>query len=338
MEKKIKINTVDKIPDLDNKKAYKALSVVPSTLMRTPSSNFAKAFEFMASVGMYKLDLEVKDDTKLEFKELQGFFKSDVGIHYTSLINDIEYIVNLKDEDDGDYDVYLTINFNENDSENADYKLDDFIFNLVSSGDDKPYDNSQKIATLTMDGGDIKNLKIVCNFVDKPDYSNIQGVATSFKQKVKAGEDLSKLDVVRIAGYNNGLPKVEKVTALTQTPLGICLDDFSKDDEFMLLIKGIISNVDTSDYEQDIIYTDGAGGFQNNGVSFQLGEIVQVDNDNGVIDFYITDNSKLFSQNAVIAKDTKVEKNRTLMVDGLVVKDGVTLTIDGDILDIRKLI
>ena len=163
-------------------------------------------------------------------------------------------------------------------------------------------------------------------------------VANIVNTPVIADEDLDKLDIVYISDTDDdtGLPKVSKTTTLTQLPFGMVTKDVDSGDTFNLLIRGVISGVDTSAYDKDtILYTNGAGGYQDKGVSTIIGIVIVSDSDNGSIYVELKDESKKYNQKVKLHKDTKVESGHTMIVDGLEADDDANLTIDGDIVDLR---
>lgn len=157
-------------------------------------------------------------------------------------------------------------------------------------------------------------------------------------QKVKADGDIDKLTLVYHKAESDGYPTVSTIDALSEIPYGLCVNSQSDGDVFYLLRKGLINGLDTSKWSAgDKLFSDGNGGIQTKGIGSSIGSVVKVDPDNGSISLYMNEMNTVFEQNAVITKSTKIESGITMMVDGLSTEDGADLTIDGDILDIRKL-
>jgi hypothetical protein len=295
MQKNISVNSTGVDTSLEGKPVYEALAVIPSTLMRTPSSAFAKAFDFLAVEGIYQIDVSVNDDNNslLEFDKLSGFFRSSVGIHFVDLINETKATFDLSSEADGSKDVYFTMNFIENDSVNGVYPLDNFIFNVVDSGSDKPFSNAMKVLTLDLSSGAIGNIKIVAPRVSKPDYNQYLKMATIIGKKGIANSNLIKGDVVKIVGYDNntGLIKVDKTTATTDEVLGVMSENVTSGNSGILYQSGMLINMDTSSLDTGNVYNDGNGGLTNtNGNTDYCGNVLVSDATNGIIFIDIVSN------------------------------------------------
>jgi len=144
--------------NLTNEKEYKSVSIAPSTLLPNPSQAFARAFSALVSEGIYEINYSISGTT-LTLTNLKGFLKSDLGIHYVTLLTDFNF--DLSSYDDGDYDFYIGYNMSdENDSivMSADrYVRDELTFEITQS--EPTISNPIKIGIISKSGDTITYAK-----------------------------------------------------------------------------------------------------------------------------------------------------------------------------------
>ena len=137
--------------------------------MRTPSSAFAKLFDFILYDGIKDLTLS-SSGTVFEISNLSAVLTSNEGKHFVKTI-DKKIQVDLSSVDNGDYVAYLSIAFNANDTETSTYVLDSLNIDFLLNTDEQP-GNSIKIATLTKNDDDITNIIDVSKKIDNPMYAD----------------------------------------------------------------------------------------------------------------------------------------------------------------------
>jgi hypothetical protein len=189
----IKINDIAPSSFIDDKKPADEIKVVPSTLMRTPSSNFAKAFDFLTYDGIYSAEVNSSSGV-VSITELEAYLRSYVGIHFIEITSPIN--INISQYEDGDYDLHIYIKFNENNSEENEYILDFLNIELVESGNSSSDENSILLSTVSISSGDVSEIKNVFVPILKPSEKNVsteQDYNTNVKYKDKSTDDKFKL-------------------------------------------------------------------------------------------------------------------------------------------------
>jgi len=137
-------------------KNYKAIKVVPSALMRTTSLDFGLESQVVKSVGVYDLDIVVDDDDSsiLNIKKLEGHFSSNKGKHYIKLLDTMS--LDMSDLDDNeDYNIAVEIEYNDPDTEKANYPFTKIKMNVEKTSDDI---NGIILASFHFEDDEISNL------------------------------------------------------------------------------------------------------------------------------------------------------------------------------------
>ncbi len=133
-----------------------ALTVVPSTLMKTPSEAFSRSNKSLYAVGITHLTVAKFNDASIRITELEGFLDSGIGSHFVQLHNN-EHITLAPSLTNGTIKLWVEIQFNQNDFVAGNFPLDDLIFTFANAS---PSSKSLELATIEVVSGAISTTTI----------------------------------------------------------------------------------------------------------------------------------------------------------------------------------
>ena len=176
---KVNINSKDTDSTKNQKRVCDTLTVVPSTLMRTPSSSFAKAFSDNYKEGLAEFSFSIDNTYKnIQIDKMSAWVRSEVGLHYVRISNDEVYLVDFNNLDDGSYKLYVNILFNRNNTDVMDYPLDELVFTIQEPSVIPP------LNSLELVGMSIANNEIISS-------ENIGIIVSQKEQLIVYTEDIS---------------------------------------------------------------------------------------------------------------------------------------------------
>jgi hypothetical protein len=155
MQYKFNINAISDSSLLNDETPVESVRVVPSTLMRSPSDNFARAFKFVAGDGFYTVDINVNSDNNsiLEITNIKAFVNSNIGRHYLEVLEPHKITLDLSDEEDGDKKVYIGVDYHPNDTEAGEFILDELVTEIISDTSTPSLSYAVEVANISISNG-----------------------------------------------------------------------------------------------------------------------------------------------------------------------------------------
>ncbi len=137
------------VPSFSNNKTYDSISVVPSTLMRTPSFGFSKLHNSILVDGVLSITHSFTAD-EVTISAIEAVVRSDVGKHFVTLQRELKIPSDTFDAGKIN-NIYFKVKYNPNDTLSGSYPLDELDI-VCQDEATAPPANSTEVLKVTVDG------------------------------------------------------------------------------------------------------------------------------------------------------------------------------------------